>query len=263
MPGTRRDDQSAWPTRSTDGHLHLRTLGALALDGGRITRPKPLLLLAYLALEGPTHRGRLAGLFFGGTRDPRDALTTTVRRLGDLVATVHDGDDRLVTAVTIDAAHFQRQALLLDPTAALRIYVGPFVQDGPRRVGPELEEWITSTRERLACVARDLHLAAVRRDLRRRRTLPAWTHAREAVALTEAFALDPRTTADVLQLVARAGLPVPDGWWSVATPSNSHASVPPHRTGGHGAGAVRRSRTSMHTSRRPRPRTLRTPGARA
>ena len=42
----------------------LRTLGGLALEGTGFHRPKPLLLLAYLALEGPKLRRYLAEVFF-------------------------------------------------------------------------------------------------------------------------------------------------------------------------------------------------------
>ena len=34
--------------------MRLRTLGGLSLEGTTFTRPRPLLLLAYLALEGGT-----------------------------------------------------------------------------------------------------------------------------------------------------------------------------------------------------------------
>ncbi len=61
--------------------MPLRTLGELALDGTPLHRPKPLLLLAYLAFEGATPRRRLAELFFGVTKDPADSLSTALKYL--------------------------------------------------------------------------------------------------------------------------------------------------------------------------------------
>ena len=52
----------------------LRTLGGLQLEGTEFQRPKPLLLLAYLALEGPQERGYLAELFFQGSSNGRHKL---------------------------------------------------------------------------------------------------------------------------------------------------------------------------------------------
>ena len=40
--------------------MHLRTLGGLTLEGASFRRPKPLLLLSYLTLEGEKDRQFLA-----------------------------------------------------------------------------------------------------------------------------------------------------------------------------------------------------------
>lgn len=47
--------------------LSVKTLGTLRLNGEKLTRPKPLLMVAYLAHEGPTDRDRLARLFCGAS----------------------------------------------------------------------------------------------------------------------------------------------------------------------------------------------------
>ncbi len=52
----------------------LRTLGELRLDGSSLTRPKPLLLLAYLAVEGP--KGFLSGLLWPTAPSPLRNLRT-------------------------------------------------------------------------------------------------------------------------------------------------------------------------------------------
>ena len=59
----------------------LRTLGELRLEGSDFSRPKPLLLLAYLALEGPKPRRYLAELFYMDTKDPYNGLAQAVKLL--------------------------------------------------------------------------------------------------------------------------------------------------------------------------------------
>ena len=196
----------------------LRTLGALHLAGSPVTRPKPLLLLAYLAHEGPTDRERLARLFFGSSRDPRDALSTTLRRLGSLVEQEAKTDGRVGTRITTDALEFQRHAISAAPQVALGQYRGSFIQAAPVGCGVEVEEWIVSTREHLGSIARDLYLALARWELDRDGKEAAWHHAKTAIGLTEAFALEPAPIARVLLRFDEAGLPVPDGWWRAIAP---------------------------------------------
>jgi hypothetical protein len=76
--------------------MSLRTLGSLALEGTALRRPKPLLLLAYLALEGATPRRRLAELFFGDTKDPLDSLSTALKYLKQHPGTALELDLRTV-----------------------------------------------------------------------------------------------------------------------------------------------------------------------
>ncbi len=202
---------SAFP--STAAPAALRTLGALHLAGSPVTRPKPLLLLAYLAHEGPTDRERLARLFFVSSRDPRDALSTTLRRLGRLVDRPTERDGRLRTSVTTDALEFQRHAVAAEPQVALDRYGGAFLQGSAVGCGVELEEWVVSTRERLGSIARNLHLELALSELGRKRTEAAWHQMKAAVDLTEAFALEPEPAAQVLQRFDETGRPVPEGWW--------------------------------------------------
>ena len=61
--------------------LHLRTLGDLALEGANFTRPKSLLLLTFLALEGPQDRRYLAELFYPGAQRPLGGLSSGLARL--------------------------------------------------------------------------------------------------------------------------------------------------------------------------------------
>lgn len=189
------------------------TLGSLRVTDRRLTRPKPLLLLAYLAHEGPTDRERLARLFFHDAYDPRDALCTSLARLGDLVGRGSAGDARVEARVTADSQEFLAAALAYDPPTALVLYRGAFAEGHDRALGPELEEWVLSTRELLASVARDLHVQAARFSSARGDRPAAWTHAQAAVKLTEAHALDPTVTGGLLVDLVGSRYPVPEGWW--------------------------------------------------
>lgn len=129
--------------------MQLTTLGPLRLAGTNLTRPKPLLLLAYLALEGAKPRRHLAEVFFNDARDAADALSSTLRRLrgaGDVIAL----DGRMVTCtVPCDAAHVLE---LLDAGAvddAAQMVAGPFLADLTVPLGAELEEWVFAMREHI------------------------------------------------------------------------------------------------------------------
>lgn len=61
--------------------LRLQTLGGLSLEGVTFTRPKSLLLLTFLALEGPQERRYLAELFYSGVQRPLGGLSSGLARL--------------------------------------------------------------------------------------------------------------------------------------------------------------------------------------
>lgn len=128
--------------------MYLRTLGGLGLDGCAMRRPKPLLLLAYLCLEGPKSRRFLSDLFFADSADPSDALSTTLRRLRKVEA-VESLTGSVLARVSCDAVDLLKR---LDEGAyerGLAAYSGRFLDGLDLSLGPELEEWIYSTRERL------------------------------------------------------------------------------------------------------------------
>jgi pimeloyl-ACP methyl ester carboxylesterase len=130
----------------------LRTLGALELAGSSFARPKPLLLLAYLALEGPRPRRHVAELFWPRARDPLKSLTVALTRLRHGAPGVVDADRiRAWTSVESDAASLLASLDQGDVDEALRLYRGPFL-DGVYLPGwsTELEEWVYETRESIA-----------------------------------------------------------------------------------------------------------------
>jgi hypothetical protein len=157
--------------------------GRLALPDGTVTRPKPLLPWAYLPHEGPTDRDRLARLFFVDCDDPRDVLSTTMRRLAGLARPLGALDTRVHIVVTTDALALETLALEARPDVAIRSYVGPFLQglsipQAERRLRPRWlvtaafrprPRWGASTCVRPTCTRRGLRPSWPTRTGRRSR----------------------------------------------------------------------------------------------
>ena len=132
--------------------MRIRALGGLELEGSTFTRPKPLLLLTYLALEGPKARRDVAELFWPRSGGRLRTLTVTLGRLrsGALGCVASDGR-KVWAEVDTDVAQLRAALDRDDLGAALELYRGPFaegfrVDDG----AIELEEWVVGTRERIA-----------------------------------------------------------------------------------------------------------------
>ncbi len=149
--------------------MRLRTLGGLALQDSDFTRPKPLLLLGYLALEGARDRHHVGELFFAQARDRMNSLRTTLKRLRhEAPGTLESDGDPLRASVECDA-----QTLLSNLDAGeLELgtgrYAGPFlagVQLPDWSV--ELEEWVYATREFIASRVRGALLTLAERDAAR------------------------------------------------------------------------------------------------
>lgn len=157
------------PSRTTDsserplgrGRNRLRTLGGLALPGVPPGHRKALLLLTYLALEGPQPRGHLARLFWPGSRDARNRLSVALSRLRAAAPGSFTADDHLVATTLATDADVLRRALDRGRARlALRLYAGPFlagVDDGAW--GEELAEWVVNRRD---AIALELQRACVR-----------------------------------------------------------------------------------------------------
>jgi predicted ATPase len=135
--------------------MHLKTLGGLQLVGGELTRAKPLLVLAYLALEGGATRSELARLFFRTTKDARDSVSTVIGRLRQALAEhlVVDGD-RVQTTVPCDAVEVLRLFDAGATRAAVDAYGGAFLKGLDLPAGIEIEEWVYGTREAIAASVR-------------------------------------------------------------------------------------------------------------
>lgn len=133
---------------------------------------KDALLLAWLALEGPTHRARLATLLFpdAGESGGRGNLRQRLYRARQTFAGLLAGEDplRIADAIDVDAA---------DPGAPGELLAGVTTNDLP-----ELEQWLDSQRDqrrrrRGDWLARGADTAEAEGDL-----AAALEHARSAVA---------------------------------------------------------------------------------
>lgn len=131
----------------------LHTLGGLFLASGErkaqpFNRPKPLLLVAYLALEGPKARRHLAELFWPEAQDPLNSLSVALSQLRPLK--VVSGSEILKAEIETDL-HALRQALAEgDFPSVCRLYRGGFLEGVEVPLGEELSEWVWSMRERVA-----------------------------------------------------------------------------------------------------------------
>jgi tetratricopeptide (TPR) repeat protein len=143
--------------------MRLTTLGHLRLEGIRFFRVKPLLMSAYLALEGRTPRHFLADLFFSDAKDARDSLSSALGHLRKVgVPLEQDSEMVSVTlgyeALECDAVDFEAAVKMGNHADIKQIYQGPFASGLDIPLGTELEEWFYRTRERLAHTRREVYL---------------------------------------------------------------------------------------------------------
>jgi predicted ATPase/Flp pilus assembly protein TadD len=161
-----RNDSKIGQAKVYPEPMLLETLGGLKLAG--FQRPKPLLLLTYLALEGPQNRRHLAELFWPDAADPMKSLTVALTRLRQGAPNVVDADNvRAWATVKTDA---QEMVELLEQgklEEALAVYRGPFLEGFYLPDwSVELEEWVYKTREFLAGQVREALLGLAERAAR-------------------------------------------------------------------------------------------------
>lgn len=145
--------------------VHLYTLGKLSLEGASFKEPMPLLVLAYLALQGKTQRGHLADLLWINLEEPKRRavnLNEAVHRLRKLSPGIIQGEDWLETTATTDVQAFKKALGQGDIERALDRYQGHFLEGLERNprlsLGEEINEWIINTREALYGAAFELRL---------------------------------------------------------------------------------------------------------
>ena len=127
------------------------TLGGLTLENSTFKRAKPLLLLAYLALEGAKERRFLRELLWRDAKDSHNSLGTALARLRGSGAGVVGSDEiRAWCETQCDATQLLTAVDEDDNQRVVELYRGPFLEGvDPSAAGIEIEEWIYSTREAL------------------------------------------------------------------------------------------------------------------
>ena len=180
-----------------EGMLH--TLGGLHLEGAARQQAGPLVLLAYLVLEGSQERRSMQELFFPGHADAAGRLRMMLHRLKKAAPqTLETPGTRLQTSLPSDVAELLRAAESGEAAQVLSLYRGRFL-DGVRLPGgQDLEEWVFATRERLTARVRSSHLALGRAAALRGEGGLALTHAERAYLLPGA----PEPEADEARLLA-------------------------------------------------------------
>ena len=165
--------------------MRIRTLGGLALDGADFTRPKPLLLLAYLALEGAQERRYLAELFWPEASDRLKSLTVALSQLRQGAPGAVQADrQRVWTRLPCDAAELLERLQNGVADDMLVSDRGPFLAGlHLPGLGVELEEWVFRTRELVVARLHQVRLGLAERDAREGRFAAAATRAEAAIDL--------------------------------------------------------------------------------
>ena len=137
----------------------LTTLGSLSLSDSDFSRSKLLLILAYLALEGPTPRRRLQVLFWDTDGGAGNSLRVGLHYIRQAHPDLVIGDEILETRVDCDAVRLLNEQAA--PGDTFDLYTGPFLHGVKiRGCSEELSEWIDLTREQLALSAQRAGLRA-------------------------------------------------------------------------------------------------------
>jgi len=185
----------------------LFTLGGLRLEGSSFSREKPLLLLAYLALEGPKPRRFLAELFWPEAADPMNSLAVALSKLRKLGA-VYGDESRAWVDLECDALTLQDALRAGRWAEGVAQYRGPFAEGLAEALGAELEEWVYEVRERLALEVRQAHLVLAEQAAAQGRFADAAAQAEQAYRVAGAPPLEPEDLPKLHRLLLAADHPL-------------------------------------------------------
>ena len=147
-------------------HMRLCALGNLKLETTDFSRPKPLLLLAFLVVEGAKERRHVQELFWSEAGDRALSLRVALSQLRQVSPDVILSEgQRLSTPLESDVGAFLQAIRDGDLEVARGLYAGAFL-DGFSLPdwGVELEEWVLNTRDALAGQARAVSLRLAERE---------------------------------------------------------------------------------------------------
>lgn len=144
-------ERNVVPMTEVVGMVKLKTLGGLVLEPDGFRQPKPLAMLAYLALEGPQRRAALAKLCWPEGNSHK-SLSMALTRLRQAAPTCFSTDGDLITgSVRCDAVDLLGALAAGDVGKAVELYSGAFL-DGVESDdwSAPLESWVANTRDSLA-----------------------------------------------------------------------------------------------------------------
>ena len=189
--------------------MQLITFGKVRLEARAFSRPKPLLLLAYLTLEGPQTRERLAELFWNDKK-AKSNLSVVLSQFkkedaGDVVSH-QPGIDPLPSLIRCDAQVFLELLAAGNLQAALELYQAPFLHDLGKplddlEVSSELMDWVLVKREWFAQQAQIAMLTLAESNLAENRIETAKALAEWAYQLPTAPELEPVNLARLQRLL--------------------------------------------------------------
>jgi DNA-binding SARP family transcriptional activator len=186
--------------------MRLKTLGGLALEPATLTRPKPLLLLTFLNIEGSRSRRDLAELFWPGSKDPMQNLRTALSQINkDAPEAIQTDEKKIWTELKSDYDELQARLERDDFEGVLELYQGTFLEGfSLDEIGEELEEWIFQNRERVAGQIRDVLLGLAQGEAAKGAFDEAARYAEEAYLLRSAPEPDVELLTHIYTLL-RAG----------------------------------------------------------
>lgn len=188
--------------------MKLRTLGGLSVEGVTFKREKVLLLLAYLCLEGPQPRKRLAEVFWPDASNPMNSLAQHLVHLRSLPGAVKEDGGRVEAALPCDATQLREAARKGQARDAAALYQGAFLDGLTIPLGPDLEEWVFDTREALALEARSALITLAGQEAARGHTSAASDLAARALTLSGAPPADELELPKLWHLLTLAGHPM-------------------------------------------------------
>lgn len=184
--------------------MYLKTLGKLELKETSFTRQKPLVLVAYLALEGSKDRRSLAELFWISASDSLNSLSRALSQLRKGAGgSVEADEQRVWTSVANDLDEFQKAIKTKNLETAIKLYEGAFLQGAHLlNWGLELEEWIYEKRESLAMQAQTAMLELAEQKAALGHFDASADLAAKAYQLEGAVEVEPETLPRYYQLLA-------------------------------------------------------------
>ncbi|WP_188902181.1 hypothetical protein [Deinococcus aerophilus] len=168
-----------------------------------------LLLLAYLCVEGPQPRRRLAQLFWPEAANPMNSLAQHLVHLRTLPGAVQESGTQVAPGnVSCDACELRDVVRGGRARRAAQLYGGPFLETLSIPLGADLEEWVFETREAVALEVRGALLELSRNAAAHGRTEEAGRLAAQALTLRGAPPADALELPRLWHLLRLAGHPL-------------------------------------------------------